>query len=162
MIDAMHIKGEMKPRTYRKRAHRDYLALVKNRKSTAKKIRKAIGKQLGYLARNLGHIERMLAAGKALLPRHYQGQGQTPVESGAKLDISVVNGWTCLEVLSFDSYNEATKLTEMIERYKFRTGNYPKRVLADKIYRNRDNLAYCKERRIRLSGPALGRPKREE
>ncbi|MBP1737204.1 MAG: hypothetical protein H6Q60_1085 [Oscillospiraceae bacterium] len=69
MIDAMHIKGEMKPRTYRKRAHRDYLALVKNRKPTAKKIRKAIGKQLGYLARNLGHIERMLAAVKALLPR---------------------------------------------------------------------------------------------
>ncbi len=32
--------------------------------------------------------------------------------------------------------------------------------LSDKIYRNRDNLNYCKERGIRLSGPALGRPEK--
>ena len=35
-------------------------------------------------------------------------------------------------------------------------------VLADKIYRNRENLRCCKERGIRLSGPALGRPKKGE
>ena len=35
------------------------------------------------------------------------------------------------------------------------------RVLADKICRNRENLSYCKERGIRLSGPALGRPKKD-
>ena len=35
-------------------------------------------------------------------------------------------------------------------------------VLADKIYRNRENLRFCKERGIRLSGPALGRPKKGE
>ena len=35
-------------------------------------------------------------------------------------------------------------------------------VLADKIYRNRENRRYCKERGIRLSGPALGRPKKGE
>lgn len=202
MIDAMHTPGETKPRTYRKRAHRDYLALVRNRKPTAKKIRKSIGKQLGYLARNLGHIDTMLTSGKTLSPRQMErlaairkvyeqqkymydnrchsvpnrivslsrpflrpivrGKAKAPVEFGAKLDISVVNGWTRLEVLSFDAYNEATKLEEIIERYKHRTGNYPERVLADKIYRNRDNLAYCRERGIRLSGPALGRPKRDE
>ena len=33
---------------------------------------------------------------------------------------------------------------------------------ADKIYRNRKNLEYCKEKGIRLSGPALGRPKKVE
>jgi len=31
-------------------------------------------------------------------------------------------------------------------------------VLADKIYRNRDNLKYCKEKKTRLSGPRLDRP----
>ena len=202
MIDTLHIKGEVKPRTYRKRAHRDYLTLVRNRKPTAKKIRKAIGKQLGYLARNLGHIDTMLTCGKTLSPRQLErlaviqnvyeqqkymydnrchsvpnrivslsqpflrpivrGKSKAPVEFGAKLDISVVNGWTRLEVLSFDAYNEATKMTEMIERYKCRTGHYPERVLADKIYRNRDNLAYCKDHGIRLSGPALGRPRKDE
>ncbi|AET66808.1 transposase family protein [Desulfosporosinus orientis DSM 765] len=35
---------------------------------------------------------------------------------------------------------------------------YPEAVLADKIYRNRKNLAYCKKHNIRLSGPKLGRP----
>ncbi len=53
-------------------------------------------------------------------------------------------------------------MIEAIERYKQRTGSYPERVLADKIYRNRDNLKYCKEWNIRLSGPALGRPKKGE
>ena len=52
--------------------------------------------------------------------------------------------------------------TDMVERYRKRTGRYPSRVLADKIYRNRDNLAYCKLHHIRLSGPALGRPKKDE
>ena len=39
---------------------------------------------------------------------------------------------------------------------------YPARVLADKIYRNRDNLNFCRERGIHLAGPALGRPKKDE
>ena len=52
-------------------------------------------------------------------------------------------------------------MIEAAERYRRRTGHYPARILADKIYRNRDNLGFCKERGIRLSGPALGRPKKD-
>ena len=37
-------------------------------------------------------------------------------------------------------------------------GCYPEAVLADKLYRTRANLAYCKAHGIRLSGPKLGRP----
>lgn len=64
--------------------------------------------------------------------------------------------------MSFDAYNEAKNLKDMVERYRKRTSHFPSRVLADKIYRNRDNLAYCKLHHIRLSGPALGRPKKDE
>ena len=32
---------------------------------------------------------------------------------------------------------------------------------ADKLYRTRDNLRYCQQRGIRLSGPALGRPRKD-
>jgi hypothetical protein len=46
-----------------------------------------------------------------------------------------------------------------VEAYKERYGLYPEAVLADKIYRNRQNLTYCKEHDIRISGPRLGRPK---
>ncbi len=31
----------------------------------------------------------------------------------------------------------------------------------DKIFRNRDNIRYCLERGIRISGPRLGRPPKE-
>ena len=48
-----------------------------------------------------------------------------------------------------------------IANYKERTGHYPERVLADQIYRNRDNILYCNEHGIRLSGKRLGRPKKD-
>lgn len=40
---------------------------------------------------------------------------------------------------------------------KERTGYYPERALADKIYRDRDNLACCRLHGIRLSGLSFGR-----
>ena len=48
-----------------------------------------------------------------------------------------------------------------IESYKKRTGHYPERVLADQIYLNRDNIAFCSGLGIRLSGKRLGRPKKD-
>jgi len=45
-----------------------------------------------------------------------------------------------------------------VQRYYQRNGYYPERVLADQIYRTRDNRIYCKTHGIRLSGPKLGRP----
>ena len=105
--------------------------------------------------------DRIVSLSQPWLRPIVRGKTKVAVEFGAKLDISVVNGWTRLEFFSFDAYNESGGLSEMIERYRQRTGHYPKRVLADKIYRNRDNLAFCKERGIRLSGPAMGRPKKD-
>ena len=91
-----------------------------------------------------------------------RGKAGKPVEFGAKLDISVVDGWTRLECCSFDAYNEAGNLQKMAERFREREGHYPSRILADKIYRNRENLSYCKARGIRLSGSALGRPRKDD
>lgn len=62
IIDLLHPHtGEKrKPRTYRKRARKDYLTFVKRRKKSKRAIRKAIRKQLGYVRRNLSHIDKML------------------------------------------------------------------------------------------------------
>lgn len=62
IIDALHPLTGMKKkvRTYRRKARGDYLALVKQRRPNSKKRRKAIGQQLRYLNRNLGHIDAML------------------------------------------------------------------------------------------------------
>ena len=60
-------------------------------------------------------------------------------------------------------YTRCRKHTaKMTERFRAREGHYPSRILADKIYRNRENLSYCKAHGIHLSGPALGRPKKGE
>jgi IS5 family transposase len=90
-----------------------------------------------------------------------RGKAAAPVEFGAKLDLSIAGGYGRIEKISFDAYNESEMLIEAVERYKEREGRYPERVLADKIYRNRSNLAFCKERGIRMSGPPLGRPKKD-
>ena len=87
-----------------------------------------------------------------------RGKAGAAVEFGAKVAISLENGYSRIELLSWDAFNEATTLQESVERYKERNGCYPEVILADTIYRNRDNLKYCKKHKIRLSGPKLGRP----
>ena len=203
LLDVLHDPADgKKPRTDRQCARKEYLKYTRCRKHTSKMTRKAIGKQLGYLRRDLAAIDSKLSLGKSLTTRQTErldtirtiyeqqkymynnrthsvpdrivsvsqpfvrpivrGKAGKPVEFGAKLDISVVDGWTRLEHCSFDAYNESGNLQEMAERFREREGHYPSRILADKIYRNRENLSYCKEHGIRLSGPALGRPKKGE
>ena len=58
-------------------------------------------------------------------------------------------------------FNESEDLWRAVARYRERHGCYPERILADKIYRNRQTLAFCKEHGIRLSGPALGKPPKD-
>ena len=88
-----------------------------------------------------------------------RGKANAYCEFGAKVAISVVNGFSTIEKLSWDAFNEGNTLVASVEAYCQRYGHYPEAVLADKIYRTRENLAYCKELGIRLSGPKLGRPK---
>lgn len=49
-----------KPRTYRRNARRDYLNVAKKKKKNKKELYKAIGKQLNYLKRNLGTLDKLL------------------------------------------------------------------------------------------------------
>jgi transposase, IS5 family len=44
-----------------------------------------------------------------------------------------------------------------VERYKELNGHYPELVQVDKIYLNRTNRAWLKERNIRHTGDSLGR-----
>lgn len=84
------------------------------------------------------------------------------VEFGAKIAASLVDGYVWIESMQWDSFNEATTLQASVEAYKQRFGYYPSVIQADKIYRNRENLSYCKEHGISLSGPKLGRPSKEQ
>ena len=48
-----------------------------------------------------------------------------------------------------------------MEAYRKAYGHYPERVLADTIFRTRENLKYCKEHGIHLNGPRLGKPSKD-
>ena len=90
-----------------------------------------------------------------------RGKTNASVEFGAKVSISLIDGYAFIDKLGWDAYNEEEQLIPAVETYKQRYGHYPEAVLADKIYRNRANRSYCKQHGIRLSGPRLGRPPKE-
>lgn len=71
LIDKLYQGSELwkkKPRTYRRNAHKEYLAFSKKRRVTTREIKKQRKKQLQYLRRNLGHINNMLDQ----LQQHHQ------------------------------------------------------------------------------------------
>jgi hypothetical protein len=88
-----------------------------------------------------------------------RGKAGTAVEFGAKLSASCVDGYIFLDRISWDNFNESADLKSQAEAYKEFTGFYPESVHVDKIYRTRENRAWCKERGIRMSGVPLGRPR---
>ena len=173
------------PRRYKRRARKDYLAFAKSKKHSAAKIRKALRRQLGYVARDIGYLEKSMSDGYTMADKEIslyltiitlyeqqkymydnkvhsvghrivsilqpwlrpivRGKVKTPVEFGAKLDLSLDSeGCGRIEKISFEAYNESACLIEAAERFKDRTGYYPKRVLADQIYRTKENRSYCK------------------
>ena len=90
-----------------------------------------------------------------------RGKQNAPVEFGAKVAMSDIDGFLRIEYLSWDAFNECHTLQESVEAYRKAYGHYPKRVLADTIFRTRDNLRYCKEHGIHLNGPRLGKPTKD-
>lgn len=194
--------GKIKPKTYRERARKEYLSVIKQRKKSIKTIRKSIRKQLGYVSRNIKTIDKILDENpKENLLAHkdlkmlwiirevyrqqeymyrercnsiadrivsiYQphvrpivrGKATAMVEFGAKVSVSLVNGFTKLHQISWDAYNEGKDLKGQVEEYKDQYGFYPSVVITDKIYGTKKNREYLKERGIKFSGKKLGRPK---
>ena len=99
----------------------------------------------------------MFASGTHSVPQHIvslaqawfqpivRGKAHANIEFGSKLHISLVDGYARIERLDFEPFNESEGLWRVVARYRERYGCYPERILADKIYRNRQTLAFCRE-----------------
>lgn len=87
-----------------------------------------------------------------------RGKAKAKVEFGAKIGVSIVNGYSFIDHHSWDAYNEASDLQTHIDKYKERFGCEPKRFFGDKIYLNRDNRETLREKGIEIMGRPLGRP----
>ncbi len=87
-----------------------------------------------------------------------RGKTGKSVEFGPKLSVSYIDKYVFLDKISWDNFNESGDFKTQVEKFKEYTGYYPESVHVDRIYRTRENRAWCKERGIRISGPPLGRP----
>lgn len=83
IIDALYHplkeKLKKKPRTHRKIARKDYLKVAKKRRPSEKERRKAIGKQLQYLKKNLSQIEELIKSGASLKSLNKRQAERLPV-----------------------------------------------------------------------------------
>jgi IS5 family transposase len=205
MIDDLYepFKQEMvKPRTYRKKARKDFLNFTKSKRPKPNAIRRANGKQLQYVRRDLKTIDKLLVKSpnglsdkqrnelEVIQKLYHQqkemydtkthrvedrivsinqpyvrpivrGKVTADTEFGAKVAVSLVNGYAFVDKRSWDNFHEGVELKDCIEKHYQRFGFYPKVIAADKLYHNRDNYALCKLYGIELSGPKLGRPPKQ-
>ena len=205
LIDLIYepVKGKAKPRTYRRVARKEFLKVAKQRKKNKRVLRKAVGKQLNYLERDLKIVKRLLEANPHRLKRFqwrdlriywviqhiyeqqrqmhsqrtnrcddrivniYQpwvrpmvtGKQSKKVEFGPKSSVSLIEGFASVHAIRWDNFHEGHDLIEQVETYKARHGYYPEALIADQKYGTQANRKWLKERGIRFSGKALGRPK---
>ncbi len=114
-----------------------------------------------YARRTHGCADRIVSLHQPYVRPIVRGKAMAKTEFDAKLTVSLVDGYAEVTTLSWDAYNESQDLVKAAEAYKVRYGHYPRRILADKIFRTRHNRRYCKARGIHLNGPPLGRPPKD-
>lgn len=86
-----------------------------------------------------------------------RGKSGKNVEFGGKINISLQQGYSRINQLGFEAYNEGIFLRQQVEAFKALNGHYPELVQTDDIYMNRENRNYLKENNIRHTGRPLGR-----
>jgi hypothetical protein len=207
LIDRMFKEGmtAKKPRTYRRKARKEFLALAKKKNKTRLEIRKVIRKQLGYVGRNLKSIEKILenridqkfpltkkeqkqlwviseiyrqqkemydarkhscdarivSLSQPQVRPIVRGKQGKDVEFGAKIGVSLSNGFAKVDHLSWEAYHESIDLPAQAENFRKTYGNYPEVILADTIYGTKENREYMKTKGIRFAGKPLGRPRKQ-
>ncbi|MBQ9263800.1 MAG: IS5 family transposase [Clostridia bacterium] len=142
------------------RRHPGCLQKLSTRKQTMLQVIRTLYSQQEYMYRTGTHKvpDRIVSLSQSWVRPIVRGKQTADVEFGAKVEMSVVDGFLRIEDLRWDAFNESTTLQQSVEAYRKAYGYYPARVLADTIFRTRENLKYCKERGIHLNGPKLGKP----
>jgi len=87
-----------------------------------------------------------------------RGKDRVQTEFGSKQLVMLKEGFTHMQTIGWDNFNEGIRLKECVEAYKEIYGSYPEKVSADAIFGNKANRQYLKEKEIRFVGKQLGRP----
>jgi len=91
-----------------------------------------------------------------------RGKENNPTEFGSKVAIGLVGGYAFITDISWENIPEASLLSDAAKQFKRIFGFYPKTIIGDGIYPNRENRNWCKLHHIRLSGLPLGRKNEED
>ena len=133
---------------------------LKEKERTYVETIRKVYEQQDFMRRNKTHSvpERIVSIHQPHVRPIVRGKEKSSVEFGSKINVSLVDGYSFLDHLSWEAFNEGSHLMESVERYRRRHGFYPREVLVDRIYCTRENHRRLKERGIKLTGRQLGRP----
>ncbi len=87
-----------------------------------------------------------------------RGKDRLHTEFGSKQLVMLKGGYTHVQTISWENFNEGIHLKESVEAYKEIYGCYPQKVSADAIFGNKVNRQYLKDKAIGFVGKLLGRP----
>ena len=91
-----------------------------------------------------------------------RGKEIKKVEFGSKVNNIMVDGISFIEKLSFNAFNEGTRLVHCLKMHKRLFGVEAKKVGGDTGYAGTANRDYCKENKIQTSFVKRGRPYSED
>ena len=101
---------------------------------------------------------RIVSLSKPHLRPIVRGKEVKSVEFGAKVNNILVDGISFIEKLSFNAFNEGTRLVHCLKMHKRLFGVEAKKVGGDTGYAGTENRDYCKANGIKTSFVKRGRP----
>ena len=105
--------------------------------------------------------DRIVSISKPYVRPIVRGKEAKSVEFGAKVNNILVDGISFIEKLSFNAFNEGTRLAHCLKMHKRLFGVDAKKVGGDAGYAGTANRDYCKENGIQTSFVKRGRPSGE-
>ncbi len=111
-----------------------------------------------YCDNTHSHPDRIVSVHQPYVRPIPRGKDKHSTEFGAKIGVSVCNGFSMVDTLSWHAYSESKDLIKHVENYRRNFGYYPEFLLADKAYLTRENRDFLKLRNIQHNGKKLGRP----
>ena len=106
--------------------------------------------------------DRIVSINKQYVRPIVRGKEVKSVEFGAKVNNILVDGISFIEKLSFNAFNEGTRLVHCLKMHKRLFGVEAKKVGGDTGYAGTENRDYCKANGIQTSFVKRGRPFSEE
>ncbi len=102
--------------------------------------------------------DRIVSVSKPYVRPIVRGKEVKSVEFGAKCNNIQVDGISFIEKLSFNAFNEGTRLQHCIKMHKRLFGVEVKKIGGDTSYAGKENRDFCKEKDIQTSFVKRGRP----